>query len=354
MAPIPRASPLIPEPEVEGGGGAAYGRNYVIGGNVLGVALGIVTVVALVWALVVALRADNTPEALSARAVSNRSSSGAGTNAAFDTNTSAGGTSTDAASGDTSAASASGTDAAGTATGDAGGAAGGGSGGDAAGGAFRFAPAVGTYAATGTGSRKSTPPGNATAVANPSLEVTGAGAGCFDFKFSVDAGNWNLVTLCGTNDGGIVMPESSQYIRTVLVGTVAEESTENLACAPPDVMLPANPAPGVSGAVGTCMGSNSSSKVPGRHKETAKSTVVGKETVAGVEAWHTRREISMEPGDSQNTQRGTIVEDYWYSTTNGLVLRWKQNVNVTTTVAGVMNVVFTQQSDIALTSPNPG
>lgn len=354
VVPIPLALPLIPEPDVDGDGGGAAGRAYVIGGNVLGVVLGIVTVVALVWGLVIALRADNTPEAMAARSMSNRSSSGGDGSGALGTGTQVAGTSTDVtvdASGtaDTSGAA---TSAAGAA-GDAGTGAGGDSGGVAPGGAFKFAPATGTYAVTGTGFRKSTPPGTAVPVSNTSLEVAGAGAGCYNFTFTVDPGNWNQVTLCGTNDGGIVMPKSSQYIKTVLVGTVTEESTETLTCSPPDIMLPSNPAPGTRAAAGACIGSNSSTEVPGKHKETTANTVVGKETVAGVEAWHVRRNATMEPADSQNTQRGQVVEDYWFSTSNGLLMRWKQDVNVTTTVAAVLNVAFVQQSDLSVTSPNP-
>lgn len=355
VAPVARAFPLIPEPEEDGDGSGAPGRNYVIGGNVLGIVLAVITVVALVWALVIALRTDNTPEALAARAAASKGSNSSGDSGALDTDTSTGAAATDATAGGAAAAAA-GTDALGAAAGgDAaagGGEAGGGGGG---GGAFKFAPAAGTYAVSGSGFRKNTPPGNSTAVSDPSLVVTAAGGGCFSFKFNMDPGNYNDATLCGTTDGGVVLTKNVQYLKTVIVGNVAEENTASMTCSPPDIILPANPAPGASGAGGgNCIGKNSTPKAPGQNKQTSTFTVVGKETVSGVEAWHVHRAIKLAPADSQNTQNGTIEEDYWFATNNGMVMRWKQVTNATSVVASVINVVFQQQSDMTVTSPNPG
>ncbi|MFN8103564.1 MAG: hypothetical protein U0U69_03800 [Acidimicrobiia bacterium] len=354
VVPVPRAFPLIPEPEVDGDGGGAGGRNYVIGGNVLGVVLAIITVVALVWALVIALRTDNTPEALAARASSNRNSSGGDNSGAADTNTSVGGTSTGTATGDTAAAGAAATDASGAATGDsgaAGGGGGGGSGGGATAGAIKFAPPTGTYTVTGTGFHKATPPGSTIPLSNPSFEVSAAGSGCYFFKFTMDAGNWSGPTLCATSDGGVVMPKSEQYLK-LAIGANGIENTQTLNCSPADIFLPGNAAPGVSGAGGGgCIGSNSSSLTPGTNKQTSTFTVVGKETVSGVEAWHIKRNITMVPNGGQNTQNGKVVEDWWLSTTNGLAVRWKQDVSATTTVVGIMSTTYVQQTDLTVTNP---
>lgn len=352
VAPVARAFALIPEPEEDSDGGGAGGRNYVIGGNVLGIVLGIITVVALVWALVIALRTDNTPEALAARSSSNRSTSG-NNSGAQNTDTSATGTTTDTATGDTTAAAgAAAADTSGAAAADSGAAAGGGSG-AAAGGGFKFAPAPGTYAVTGTGSRMNKPPGTSVPVSNPSLVVEAAGSGCFGFKFTMDPNNWNRETICGTSDGGLVLTKAEQYINTT-VGPISQPNTNTLVCSPPEIVLPANPAPGAGGAGGgTCIGTNSADLVPGKSQQTAKFVVVGKETVAGVPAWHVKRDIVLKPADSQNTQNGTMVEELWFSTTNGLILRWKENINATSVIAGAINTTYAQQLDLTLKSPNP-
>lgn len=189
---------------------------------------------------------------------------------------------------------------------------------------------------------------------NPSLVVANAGGGCYTFKFNVDPGNYNMPTFCGTTDGGIVITKNIQFLHTVIVGNVFEENTQTMICSPPDIVLPSNPSPGASVAGGgTCTGTNTTDKVPGKNVQTAKITVVGKETVSGVETWHIQRNVVIKPGDNLNTQDGTVVEDYWFSTSNGLVMRWKQNINATSVVAKVINVTFQQQSDITLTSPNP-
>lgn len=353
VAPIPRAFPLIPEPEVDGDGGGAGGRNYVIGGNVLGVVLAIITVVALVWALVIALRTDNTPEALAARSSSNRSGSNGGDNsAAMNTNTSGGESTTGTATGDTAAAGAAAAGDTGAAAGDTGGGggAGGGSGGGATVGAVKFAPPTGTYTVTGSGSHNATPPNLTVPVSNPSLEVTAAGSGCYFFKFTMDPGNWSGPTLCGTSDGGVVMPKSAQYL--MLKIGITMENTQTLNCSPPDIFLPGNAAPGVSGpGGGGCIGSNTSPMTPGKNKQTSTFTVVGKETVSGVQAWHVHREITMVPADSQNTQNGKVIEDWWISISDGLIVRFKQDVRATTTIVGVLDTTFTQQTDLTVTNP---
>lgn len=353
VAPVPRAFPLIPEPEEDGAGGGATGHNYIVGGNVLGIALGVITVVALVWALVVAIRTEPADESLSARASANRSS-GQTDGGSVDADTSTSGSAA-ATGGDTTAAAA-GTDAAaGAASGDtSGGAADGGGGGAAGGGAFKFAPPPGKYAATGTGFRKNTPTGVVEKVSNPSIEIAAAGGGCVAFKANIDPGNSNTETLCATSDGGVVQTKNVQYLKTTIVANLTEENTSTMTCSPPEIMVPANVAAGVGGAGGgTCLGTNSSTKVPGKYQQTGTFTVVGKEQVAGVEAWHVRRAVKMAPASSDNTQAGTIGEDTWYATSNGLPVRWVQKANVTSTVAGVIKVLYEQEVDITMTSTTP-
>lgn len=353
VAPVARAFPLIPEPEEDGAGGGATGHNYIVGGNVLGVVLGIITVVALIWALVVAIRAEPREEVLSARASANRSGQADG--GSVDADTSTGGSA--AASGDTSAAAAGADPAAAGASGDtSGGAAadGGAGGGGGGGGAFKFAPPPGKYAATGTGSRKTTPTGAVANVSNPSIEISGAGSGCVNYKVNMDPGNSNTQTLCATSDGGVVQSKNVQYLKTTIVANLSEENTSTLTCSPPEIMVPANVAAGVGGAGGGgCLGSNSSSKVPGKYQQKGTFTVVGKESVAGVEAWHISRVVDMTPATPENTQNGKIVEDIWYATTNGLPVRWSQKARATSKVANVIDVLFEQQVDITMTSTTP-
>jgi len=354
FAPAQPRKPLIPEPDDASSRRGAY----VVGGNVLGAGLGVLTVAALVVSLVVAIH-HKDPEPILASNAASRSGQAAGNGGgALDystsSNTAGGAASASTAEAGTAATtdSALGGSAAETAAPDA--VAGGGT---PTSGAFEFAPPTGKFTATGTGYRVNSPPGGAgTKVSNPSFEIKNVGNGCYDFKITLEPDNSNTETLCRTADGGVVQTKNVQYLRTVIVGNLAEVSTSTLICNPPTIAVPANPTPGQAGeAGGNCLGTNTSSKLPGVNKQVGAYTVVGKETVAGVEAIHVQKHVKMSPNDTQNTQNGDVTENAWYAP-NGLLVRWGQNVDATTCLVScaALTIKFHQESDLTVTSTTPG
>jgi len=348
-----RGVPLIPEPD-----DAGSRRNaYVITGNVLGAALGVLTVAALIVSLVVAIRHED-PEPIYTATAGARSSQGSGDSGSLDYSTT-GGSSTGSSTGtvDSGSTASSGTTSGDTAsTGETSAADSAGTGTSTASGTLEYAPPTGKYAATGTGYRANTPPGGAgVQVSNPSFEVKSLGSGCYDTKANADPGNYTTLTFCATTDGGVVQPKNVQFLHTPLVGTLAEDNMATLNCKPPALVLPANPTPGQSGDLGgDCVGSSSSNKVPGTYRQTGTYSILAKETVAGVEAIHLRQDIKQEPADSKNTQHGTMGQDIWFAP-NGLIVRFAAKIDATSCIVTcqAMVVKFHDEFDLTVTSTTP-
>ncbi|GIK99487.1 MAG: hypothetical protein BroJett029_36960 [Alphaproteobacteria bacterium] len=349
------------------------GRRYALGGNILGAALGLLTVLALILGGIAAVQRKDSDMATLSSASAGVGDDGGGASD-FDTSGSASGSadsSTDGSfdstgsSSDTSGGASSSESGGG---GSAGGSGGGGSGGG--GGSNLKRPPDGQWAATGQGSEKTSPtPGKVVPWSNMSFAVKSAGDGdCWLWTWKSHAGRWAELKMCPTSDGGLVMAAATTY-NIVDLGITKVYNLSKANCDKPHVMLPSNPAPGMQLSAGNCYNSNqecganftnckASSIVSQKSPTTTTIKVIGSETVAGQQAWHIEFKQVMVPENPGapgwvKTFEPHNTEHHWFRASDGMPLRHDRDINSRTLPAGALQYLgettFTEKGSMVVT-----
>lgn len=348
------------------------GRRYAFGGNILGAALGLLTVLALILGGIAAVQREDSDTATLSNASAGGGDDGGGASD-FDTSGSASGSADSSTSGsfdsmgsssDTSGGASSSESGGG---GSAGGSGGGGSGG---GGANLKRPPDGQWAATGQGSEKTSPtPGKVVPWSNMSFAIKSAGDGdCWLWTWKSHAGRWAELKMCPTSDGGLVMAAGTTY-NIVDLGITKVYNLSKANCDKPHVMLPSNPAPGMQLSAGNCYNSNqecganftnckASSIVSQKSPTTTTIKVIGSETVAGQQAWHIEFKQVMVPENPGapgwvKTFEPHNTEHHWFRASDGMPLRHDRDINSRTLPAGALQYLgettFTEKGSMVVT-----
>ncbi|MCC7077068.1 MAG: hypothetical protein IT198_08080 [Acidimicrobiia bacterium] len=358
-------APLVPvmdgdypaHPVLHDGGtpAAAYaqsraGRRYAKSGNILGATLGILTALALVLGGVAAVRNDEKTASLSSASTDDATGGGGGSTD-FDTSgksgsSSAGGsTASSSGTGSSGASSNTGSGDSGGGGGDGSGGGGGGSGGGGGGTIKR--PPEGEWAATGQGTEVVSTGNIRTEWSDMSLKVVYDGD-CWISTWKAHSKRWADVRFCPTSDGGLIQTGSETFNIVSFLGASVNNKT-TATCDPAKVVLSANPEPGQELAPGTCTNiqqdcpngfgasCRKSPLVPGGSTDDSTVTILGRETVAGQEAWHVQTTQILVPEGGNASAPGSVssyaphnVEHYWFRVTDGLPLRMVRVTNALT------------------------
>jgi hypothetical protein len=191
---------------------------------------------------------------------------------------------------------------------------------------FRYEPpAQGVYALKGQGSERiSFPPNSQSDGAVMPASVTYIAHGCWRWHLDYNTAHWEEYDFC---------PSDNQLVQTGYrnfqswdFGTLTIKNLASFTCPSDTVVMAENPLAGQM-LRWTCSGTNTS--VSGKTTETVATPVVG--TVAlligktTVKAVHEVQKLTL-----NGVQKGTAVENWWFSAATGLPLRVERHITILT------------------------
>jgi hypothetical protein len=186
-------------------------------------------------------------------------------------------------------------------------------------------PAQGIYALKGQGSERiSFPPNSQNDGAVMPASVTYTAHGCWSWHLDYNTAHWDEYDFCPS--GNQLLQTGYRNFQSWDFGTLTVKNLASFTCPSDAVVLAENPM--AAQKLGwTCSGTNTS--VSGRTTERVVTPVVGTATLligkAKVKAVHEVEMITL-----SGVQKGTVVENWWFSATNGLPLRVERHITILT------------------------
>jgi hypothetical protein len=212
--------------------------------------------------------------------------------------------------------------------------------------AARFTPAEGVYAYTGSGSESlSSPPKSQGEGPGMPGTVIHVGRDCWKLRLDYSSNHWREWKFC-VRDDALTEVANRVFQRWDFVVSTIENHTV-MTCAPPSVVLVADPRPG-SVWPASCSGTNS--QISGLTVSSGTHRYVGREPVtvgtASVDAFHFRDERTV-----SGAQSGTETFDFWLAA-DGLPLKGRQRIQVDSD-SPIGQVTYTQEGEFSLVRRSP-
>ncbi|MGZ4682214.1 MAG: hypothetical protein ACXWA3_04395 [Acidimicrobiales bacterium] len=208
-------------------------------------------------------------------------------------------------------------------------------------------PAAGVYQAAGEGEERiSKPPNSQNDGAVMPISVTYLANGCWTWHLDYNEAHWHEFDFCP--DGQHLLLVGQRNYQSWDFGMMKVENVGTYTCDPPAPIAVDDPTPGTT-FVHHCTGDNTAA--PGPSTTEGPSTIVGPETLsidgADVATIHQKRSQTM-----TGTQRGSIEEDWWYTTDTGLPVRSERHYQLDSgSVIGT--ITYTENGSWQLTSLQP-
>jgi hypothetical protein len=200
------------------------------------------------------------------------------------------------------------------------------SGQDAANSNLRYEPPVqGVYELKGQGSERiSFPPNSQSDGAVMPASVTYSAHGCWLWHLDYNTAHWDEYDFCPRHNR--LLQIGYQNFQSWDFGTLKVTNLASFTCPSDPIVLAENP---LAGQVlrWTCSGTNTS--VSGKTIERAVTPVVGTTALTigktTVKAVHEVEKITL-----SGVQKGTVIENWWFSTASGLPLRVERQITIVT------------------------
>jgi hypothetical protein len=208
-------------------------------------------------------------------------------------------------------------------------------------------PPEGVYELKGQGSERiSFPPNTQSDGAVMPASVTYLADGCWRWHLDYNVAHWEEYDFCpGARQLFQVGYRNYQFWN---FGTVTVKNLARFTCPSDSAVLPDNP---VSGQIlrWTCTGTNSA--VQGKTTEKVASRVVGTGTLligkVALKAVHEVQKTTL-----SGVQKGTAVENWWFSATSGMPLRVERQITILT-ASPIGTITYNESGSWQMTSLHP-